>query len=557
MSEPLTVIINNHLAASLDDLWRGLESNALGAEASEWTQTTESFLEESTWDVQRTLFLYKKPRRLVETMVQYLRRENKRVIMGLNLRRHGVPFADSYRTEVQWLLDGSRVRVSCRVVISEPVLVQSRIRKSELERVRQSQLTVFRSLKKDVMVPLSKSVVSKLPPWLVFWTTSTNDVQLYLRKAWGGLRIVQALPKLQDESTEQVEVVHQHLAIAHEALNAALTRQYEWEAQQPSATPYFQPLRQVWDMVRGTSNVPKTVARETTPVPPDPILDQMTVVWRKSMNGTSVDKIFETCFAEPAFFSSWLQSTGKTNVVVGDWDTTEEWKDDFSQENFTHRRVLSYKYPLDTPAKVEVHQYCRLEPNNQLVLASTVLPQAVPFGSSFRPHVRWTAVRMARRQVLVRVGLHVEMVDSVLVSSKIRAGSTRETTQSQRSLFYSIRTATTNALMSPVPNGGLSRFEFDETDGSRLPDLVACWTSINPFHSASLVEEEEELSMEVHLLERKLDALKTDSLSEDNELTKFLLSQLGVVDEALGSIAQWHVGKYPNPISPEEKVAVY
>jgi hypothetical protein len=89
-------------------------------------------------------------------------------------------------------------------------------------------------------------------------------------------------------------------------------------------------------------------------VSPDPTLQKMKIILKKKLHGVSVMDFYDICWSEgmmtdrTPFYGPWLETSGKQNVSVGDWefatgnnstDTNREYVGPWDGECYEQKRV--------------------------------------------------------------------------------------------------------------------------------------------------------------------------------------------------------------------------
>jgi VAD1 Analog of StAR-related lipid transfer domain len=212
------------------------------------------------------------------------------------------------------------------------------------------------------------------------------------------------------------------------------------------------------------------VGDDSAALPLDETLDRMELLFARRLRHVSIREWYETCWSEgnrtdrPPFYGPWLVSTGKKDVVVGEWEFGPEVKgtaevesvsspdppssfvNAWDQQKYQQRRNVTFRSDTNS-ANVTHTQHCRVErgqegpTDDRCVVAFAVTMKGIPFADAFSVHIRWVATRTRANNVLVQVGLFVEFAKQVLVAGQIRSNTTKQTTLAQLDLFRAMSEA--------------------------------------------------------------------------------------------------------------------
>ncbi len=186
---------------------------------------------------------------------------------------------------------------------------------------------------------------------------------------------------------------------------------------------------------------------------PDAKLHEMNILVSKRLTGVSIQEFFETCWSETngktSFYETWLQSRGKTNIVIYDWEYATKDGDlrgRWCGEHYTQRRVsgklvldpilfvvllylknlfvasqlVSYKYRRTSDLHcgsldVEVRQVqmCRMEGNDKFVVRMRTDTRGVPFADCFQTEIRLAVTQIKANELSFDVGMLVDFLKPV------------------------------------------------------------------------------------------------------------------------------------------------
>ena len=190
------------------------------------------------------------------------------------------------------------------------------------------------------------------------------------------------------------------------------------------------------------------LSAEAPQMPPDETLQQhMTVILKKRLSGLSVKQFYDSIWEQPSFYHQWLEASGKKNIQIEEWqsaETSEEgWLSDWTEDTttYTSKRVVTFQFTRTThlytgPPVAEVKQTHWLSMSkDRCMVHIQVEMDGIPFASSFNVQIRWVVTNRGGNMIGIQVGLHVNFVQQTLLASKIRSGTTEETTKAQRSLL--------------------------------------------------------------------------------------------------------------------------
>jgi VAD1 Analog of StAR-related lipid transfer domain len=202
---------------------------------------------------------------------------------------------------------------------------------------------------------------------------------------------------------------------------------------------------------------------DSSALPPDETLERMELLLSRKLRKVPIREWYEACWSEgsrtdrPPFYGPWLVSTGKKDVVVGEWEFghesggTDDLEHDLSQDQpspfvnvwdqqeYQQRRTVTFRSDTNS-AHVTHTQYCRVDrgegpADDRCVVAFAVTMKGIPFADAFSVHIRWVATPTRAGNLMVQVGLFVEFAKQVLVAGKIRSNTTKQTTVAQLDLF--------------------------------------------------------------------------------------------------------------------------
>ena len=309
------------------------------------------------------------------------------------------------------------------------------------------------------------------------------------------------------------------------------------------------------------------VAVKDVHVAPDETLKAMDVIIDQHIKNTSVKTLYEVCFSEGVqtdydpFYGPWLESAGKFDVKVGDWifaTTGLTFTDDWNGEEYTQKRDVSYKMersflPGQAPAiaEVAVQQFCRREGDTKVVWISKVETSGIPFGDTFNVRIRWVATSAPDSSISVKVGLFVVFVKHSMLSGKIRAGTTKETTKQQVDLFRKIRGALGESVDSELISDTIVAVDAEiERQGplqclsAPLQTCVSGSRRLTNMYPSAMIEDNEDISKELKLVETKMRSIEPfledrEELDADERL-RYVFNQLEVVHESLDNVIVWH-----------------
>lgn len=286
-----------------------------------------------------------------------------------------------------------------------------------------------------------------------------------------------------------------------------------------------------------SSSLPEGIA-PVAPVPAplsDTIIQSMTQVLHKVIAHTTIRRLFDSCISESTpFYGPWLESTGKNNVTVGQWEAGNDEGEnagDHESEPFPLQRTVTYELVRpslmgkgDVTANVTQRQRCRWS-DDGLVWDVRVDTRGVPFGETFYVKIRWVAVPASSGDgIQVRVGVSVVFAKQTIVSGKIRDSATSETGKLQLKLFQAVRQALGVADET-------TREAADLDMEAEIPPcgLLGCW-----FSTQHPVEEPDvELLRLTRCLESKLSAIEAFLPCSSDVGLNFTLLQLGLANQAL------------------------
>lgn len=424
-----------------------------------------------------------------------------------------------------------------------------------------------------------------------FWKDDKDDIEGKLKKIHSKLRTIKALPATDASYGDPVYVLAQFRA-AHEALDSILLRYLGKPpapviTDEPDQVPAYKLLNRIGDPLRdflvrpfkdssslrqrllgpvSSLSMPSTedAAHTEAHIGPDQTLKAMTLIIDKEIEHASVKNLYDVCFSEGQgtaygpFYAKWLKSTGKFDIHVGGWQVTEEgsaFLAGWSGEAYDRKRNVSYRLERGAVlgqkgvvAEVEQIQLCRLELNQRLVWEVAVETTGVPFSDTFNVQIRWVATNVGDN-LSIKVGLFVVQRKQTLLSGKISAGATQETTKLQLDLFRKVRSALgggdTDVSLHKVLN--LERELEKEKPmlclASPLKTCLPAAQKLIPMYPETMVEDNNALAQQVRVMGTKLRAIRLfldEKDSDQAETLNFVLSQLEVVDESLDSVIVWH-----------------
>ncbi|KAL3805354.1 hypothetical protein HJC23_009061 [Cyclotella cryptica] len=179
-------------------------------------------------------------------------------------------------------------------------------------------------------------------------------------------------------------------------------------------------------------------------LPPDSIIQKMTVIGKKKLKGVSLQDYYEVAWSEgehcdkPPMYAPFLTSCGKNNVKVNPWEEGK-FTGDWCQENYTHQRHVTFNFMKQTIGQtlVEVKhtQRCRRQTNDQCIVHMTLEMKGFPYADCFVVEVRHVASRFGEHDLNVEIGMYVRFVKSCMFEGKIRNNTGAETTKAQTDLM--------------------------------------------------------------------------------------------------------------------------
>lgn len=295
---------------------------------------------------------------------------------------------------------------------------------------------------------------------------------------------------------------------------------------------------------------------------PDKVLEAMDVVIDKFVENSSVQSLYDICFSEVAlqsFYGQWLESSGKREVEVEQWETAKEgdgYEGAWSREKYQKRRTVVYKMDRKASlggdpvvAHVKQSQLCRFEGKHTFIWESTVETSGIPFGDTFSVQIRWVATNL-EGGMNVKVGIFVMFVKQSLLRGKIRAGVTTEATKAQLDLFRNARAVLVGrsaqasgeiVLEEEMPAQSHSFMDFLNGQYQTCVSAMKTFTHIYP---ETMIEVSEAIAKQMKLVETKIKSigpfLEHHDAEGSSEKMRYVVNQLEVAHESLDNIIVWH-----------------
>ncbi|CAB9501819.1 GRAM [Seminavis robusta] len=209
------------------------------------------------------------------------------------------------------------------------------------------------------------------------------------------------------------------------------------------------------------------VPTEFPPVEPDDVLPKMDLILRKRITGITIEDFFDLIWRDTAveeqdnkesFYKSWLAESGKNEINVPTWEVAEGGSDspfafaslwDKDDTRYGLRRTVDFTFTRTTHLytgppinKVKQRHYGKVSGPERCILHMQIEMEGIPFAKCFNVQIRWVVTRVGGTPTApileIRIGLYVNFVEQTIVASKIRSGTTEETTKAQKSLLQSV-----------------------------------------------------------------------------------------------------------------------
>eukprot|EP00934_Nitzschia_sp_Nitz4_P005891 Nitzschia sp. Nitz4//scaffold48_size128905//104131//108028//NITZ4_003617-RA/size128905-augustus-gene-0.28-mRNA-1//-1//CDS//3329553033//5881//frame0 len=200
------------------------------------------------------------------------------------------------------------------------------------------------------------------------------------------------------------------------------------------------------------------VSDDRPPVPPDELMQQMSIVIANPIRNVSIREVYEKVWSEGVntnekpFYRPWLEAEECFDIEVGDWEFAEPGSEGFvnpwCQRKYTQKRVVLFKFKRTTHlyigppiAGVRQVQYCAVEGDDKCVVQISVTFDGIPYSDTFAVEMRWVARRVEGGDVFVEVGLDVDFKKSTMLKSQIRSGTIAETKNVHLRMFEAAKVA--------------------------------------------------------------------------------------------------------------------
>ena len=155
--------------------------------------------------------------------------------------------------------------------------------------------------------------------------------------------------------------------------------------------------------------------------------DYYEVAWSEGRNST-----------KPPIYAPFLESCGKNNIVVSDWEEGQ-FTGDWCEETYTNQRVITFNFMKQTIGQtlVEVKHTQRLvrDKGDRCVVHISMEMKGFPYADCFVVEVRHVASRHGVRDLDVQIGMHVRFLKGCLFEGKIRNNTGNETSKAQLELL--------------------------------------------------------------------------------------------------------------------------
>ena len=307
-------------------------------------------------------------------------------------------------------------------------------------------------------------------------------------------------------------------------------------------------------------------AGKTLPrVAPDETLQSMNCILKRRIAGMTVEQFYNLIWSEGHFYEHWLEQSGKYDISVKPWETAEGgpdspfaysnsqgWKDDTT--NYGRKRVVEFTFTRTTHlytgppvAKVKQIQFGRLT-EDRCIVQIQVEMEGIPFANCFNVQIRWVATRggtTTHPTLQLEIGLHVNFVEQTILASKIRSGTTEETTKTQCSLLQAVVKACHEQIGKD--GGALIEDDNDNNSGDTMdsevvPPAYACIGLSRFFGDMFKKPRTDSLGQKARSVQQKLQELldSLDDLGElDPQLESKVQSEITDIQESLGTIEQY------------------
>ena len=218
-------------------------------------------------------------------------------------------------------------------------------------------------------------------------------------------------------------------------------------------------------------------------MPPDPILQKMTKIAKQKLQGVSLQDYYEVAWSEGVncdkkpMYGPFLESCGKNNVHVNQWETGGEYNGEWCGETYSQQRFVTFNFMKQTIGQtlVEVKhtQRCRRLNNDQCIVHMTLEMKGFPYADCFVVEVRHVASRVGENDLQVEIGLFVKFLKSCMFESKIRSNTEAETTKAQVDLLGRIVQGCEPYAKKVVGVPEEETDEEEEDDADALKETVA------------------------------------------------------------------------------------
>lgn len=551
-----------------------------------------------------------KPEVLVTQIHYYQNQGDDRSVLSMTVEMDGEVFSDSFKIQIRGVAtrvgnNDIAIDFGVFVVFQKQVLIAGKIREISIDETAKTMLDLFGRMKNacgaeeaqreameeedieaestpdtcDFLFKQSPRLFSFCFPFLFREKVFKDDIDQVSYEIQEKLRVVLALPAGDSDVDYEQRFVHSEFAVIQDALDRIISRELaapvpnKDQADVAPTESSYNPLKRAtaifnrWHLMvptssltapntRGWIKLAPTNKEATESPPPDDVFKAMNVFLSKTYKG-SVEYFYELISSETQLYGPWLAESAKTNIKIGDWERSpvgDSFLEDWSKENFTQRRTISFQYnippkvvdelakegiPSTRVASVTQAHYCRLEGNEKCVFSFNSKTQGLPFSDCFRIQVRWVVTRVNNDEICIKIGMFVVMIKKTVFSRKISAEATKCVMKQQLDLLAKAEVAL------GIASGRFSstnKFDYEETETTN--NLHHCMPCKESLIAGSLIAEDEELARQVKVIKAKLRMVNVILEERDpgkcGEDMNFYLSQLVVIRESLDDVIVWH-----------------